>query len=167
MALMNLLTLGRSLSEARERPHRYKLMHGALPTFGNPTAPGKRNFEMAAAPKSECEGSQAETRSETMKTECAAAAAEQETEKTVPAGPWMRRANPFKPRSQTPPSAVQGELSLDKVKPLRNDLSDCDLELVPQQPTEANAVQIGEHTVPVVKGQGLWERVRSLVRRKQ
>jgi hypothetical protein len=50
-----------------------------------------------------------------------------------PLGRWTRlRKNPFGPRphrqSVTPP--VQGELHLDLVKPVRNDLSDADLEVV-------------------------------------
>jgi hypothetical protein len=48
-----------------------------------------------------------------------------------PLGRWTLKANPFK--SSTKPArepVVQGELSLDKVKVIRNDLSDSDLELV-------------------------------------
>jgi hypothetical protein len=38
----------------------------------------------------------------------------------------------WKPRpSATPPRPVQGELSLDNIKPVRNDLSETDLEVVP------------------------------------
>jgi hypothetical protein len=50
-----------------------------------------------------------------------------------PRGRWTVFKNPFakrgKPLEATPP--VQGELLLDLVKPIRNDLSDSDLELVP------------------------------------
>ena len=48
-----------------------------------------------------------------------------------PLGRWTLKSNPFKSASK-PGGApvVQGELSLDKVKVLRNDLSDSDLELV-------------------------------------
>jgi hypothetical protein len=36
--------------------------------------------------------------------------------------------------------AVQGELSLDRVKVMRNDLSDADLEVVPAKPSMAAAL---------------------------
>jgi hypothetical protein len=164
---MNLLTVGLSLSEARERPHRYKLLNGALPTFGNPTAPSNRNFDMGTAPRSGGEvGQKAET--EPMKTESVAAVAEKEAPMNVfPAGRWTIRANPFKSEKPTPRPTVQGELSLDKVKPLRNDLSDCDLELAPSKPAELSTVKVGEMEVPVVKVQPLWARVSALFQRKQ
>jgi len=42
----------------------------------------------------------------------------------------MRRAKPAK-SADLRPAAVQGELSLDKVKVVRNDLSEADVEVVP------------------------------------
>jgi hypothetical protein len=48
-----------------------------------------------------------------------------------PLGRWTLKSNPFKSASKPGgPPVVQGELSLDKVKVVRNDLSDSDLELV-------------------------------------
>lgn len=55
---------------------------------------------------------------------------------------WMRKANPFARRSSPGPvsnaavpegirPAVQGELSLDRIKVMRNDLNDADVEIVP------------------------------------
>jgi len=166
MALMNLLTLGRSLSEARERPHRYKVLNRALPTFGNPTAPGSRKFDVGS-PRPGGEVGQAEGRSEPMKSESATAVAEEGTERVAfPQGRWTLKVNPFKTEKPAPRAPVQGELSLDKVKPLRNDLSDCDLELVPRKP-EPVAVKAAAEEVPVVNAQPLWARVRGLFRRKQ
>jgi len=58
-----------------------------------------------------------------------------EVRQAYPHGRWTLKANPFK--SSVAPAGrptVQGELSLDKVKPLRNDLSDADLELMPRKP---------------------------------
>jgi hypothetical protein len=78
-------------------------------------------------------------------------AAKGATEKATPAGlapgvprrisQWVRKLNPFRWRSHhrpagtaVPParhrSPVQGELSLDKIKVVRNDLTDADLEIV-------------------------------------
>jgi len=55
---------------------------------------------------------------------------------------WVRKANPFVRRSSLNPvsnaaapegirPAVQGELSLDRIKVVRNDLNDADVEIVP------------------------------------
>jgi hypothetical protein len=58
-----------------------------------------------------------------------------------PLGRWSIIKNPFSPhrihKAALPP--VQGELSLDMVKPVRNDLSDADLEivLVPKEPMKS------------------------------
>ena len=54
-----------------------------------------------------------------------------------PRGRWTAFKNPFVKRGQ-PGNAVapvQGELLLDLVKPIRNDLSDSDLEVVPASQT--------------------------------
>lgn len=59
--------------------------------------------------------------------------------------PWARKLNPFARRSNpgqiaktsAPGStlhSVQGELSLDRVKVVRNDLNDADVEIVPAKP---------------------------------
>jgi hypothetical protein len=58
-----------------------------------------------------------------------------------PLGRWALKANPFKsPAQGAAPPVVQGELSLEKVKVVRNDLSDSDLELVAaSQPAKAAA----------------------------
>lgn len=60
--------------------------------------------------------------------------------------PWARKLNPFARRSnprqiaKTPARgstlpSVQGELSLDRIKVVRNDLNDADVEIVPAKPT--------------------------------
>jgi hypothetical protein len=49
-----------------------------------------------------------------------------------------KAAKPTIPRFPKPP--VQGELSLDRIKVVRNDLSDADLELVPAKPLAVPAV---------------------------
>lgn len=132
MALMQLLTVTRSLSEAKDRPHRYKLMNDGWPTFGN-----------AAVERSGGQVAEAAMEGSAMKTEVAEQNAT--AKQTFPLGRWTK--NPF--RSTAIPSqrkaAVQGELSLDKVKPVRNDLSDSDLELMPRQPA---APQVNPFTAP-------------------
>lgn len=136
MGLMQLLTVGRSLSEARDRPHRFKLLNGAMPTFGHPKGmEGKQKGEWnAEEPGTEITERKTDSEEQAMKTETAQTI--EKTEKAsgmnaYPLGRWTLKGNPFK--SSTKPArrpVVQGELSLDKVKVIRNDLSDSDLELV-------------------------------------
>ena len=56
--------------------------------------------------------------------------------------PRSKAVKPAIPRFTKPP--VQGELSLDKIKVLRNDLSDADLEVVPARAKPAPAVVVEE-----------------------
>lgn len=67
------------------------------------------------------------------------------TARRLPVGEWVKKLNPLallpllparlprmrSGRSKAPRAVVQGELSLEKVKVMRNDLSDTDLEIVP------------------------------------
>ncbi len=161
---MNLLTAGRSLSEARERPHRYKVRSGALPKFGNPGAASGGRKSLAAVAASE-------------RTENAVGAQPMNSNTVtaqkfpgVPAlGEWARKINLFKPAQPTAARlAVQGELSLDRVKPVRNDLSDSDLELVKvtrRPEATPGVVKIESVDVPVVKAVPLLARVRGLFQR--
>ena len=86
-------------------------------------------------------------------------------ENPFPRGRWA--LNPFKSEKPAPRPAIQGELSLDKVKPVRNDLCDSDLELVAAaRPQPApTAVKI-ESEVLAVKAQPLLARVLTLFRRR-
>jgi len=66
---------------------------------------------------------------QTMKAEAAEGTGKAAT--AFPLGRWALKANPFKSPAQAAATpVVQGELSLEKVKVVRNDLSDSDLELV-------------------------------------
>lgn len=148
--LMKLLRTTNTLSEAKDQPHRYKVRAGGLPTFGNPVEPAVKNF--------------GGVRTERAKTEAATRSVG-----PAPSSGWVKKLNPF--ATQGAPvarAAVQGELSLDNVKPVRNDLSDTDLELVAavkQPEATSDTVRIGAVEVLVVKAVTVWERVRRLVRR--
>lgn len=63
-------------------------------------------------------------------------------------------AKPAIPRFPKPP--MQGELSLDRIKVLRNDLSDADLEIVPAKPPTAPAPRPVEK---IAGAENAWERV--------
>ena len=170
MGLMQLLNVGRSLSEAREQRHRYKLKNSALPTFGNPTVPAVRNFEVAGDAKPGSEAGPGRAADEPMKIQTVA---EQTTQVTptnpFPRGRWTLKASPFKSVKPASRPVVQGELSLDKVKPLRNDLNDSDLELVPvmkQPESMPNAVKIDSEEEPLAKEQPMLRRVLALFQRR-
>lgn len=121
---MQLLTVGRSLSEARDEPHRYKLRTNEWPTFGS----GGSVVGRSGARTPGRRGVSAETK---MKTEAAEKNAG--TKQAYPRGRWTVSVNPFRGRAPGPqPATVQGELSLENVRPVRNDLSDADLELIPK-----------------------------------
>ena len=171
MALMDLLTVGRSLSEARDRPHRFKLLSGALPKFGNAAAT-HGNLQVGQFCGSNARRSEAAERmgNDTMKSATIAEEQKQAVPASMhafPAGRWT--LNPFKTAvAPGPRPAVQGELSLEKIKPVRNDLNDSDLELVAvsQRPEPVpGVVQVGSLEVPVVQTKSLWHRVRQLFRK--
>jgi hypothetical protein len=163
MALMNLLTAGRSLSEARERPHRYKVRSGALPKFGKPSAPAaaRSATSFAASERSENAVGSQPMNSNTVSV--------QKLPGMPVLGEWARKINLFKPARPTAARlAVQGELSLDRVKPVRNDLSDSDLELVKvtrRPEATPSVVKIESVDVPVVKVVPILARVRGLFQR--
>jgi hypothetical protein len=56
---------------------------------------------------------------------------------------------------------VQGELSLDRVKVVRNDLSDSDLEIVPAKQPSRSAVPAPELAATVSSPPRAWGRVTS------
>ncbi len=132
MGLMQLLTVGQSLSDARDRPHRFKLLNGAMPTFGAPGMENRKRPRRIAEREGAVTEYKTHSGEQTMKADAAPAGKGMESGMNAyPTGRWTLKANPFK--SSSSPSGqpvVQGELSLEKVKVVRNDLSDSDLELV-------------------------------------
>ena len=149
MMLMKLLHTTNTLSEAKDQPHRYKVRAGGLPTFGNATEPVVRHFSGSSA-------------------ERAKAVPVPRPGRTAASAGWAKKLNPFaKQGAPVERTAVQGELSLDNVKPLRNDLSDTDLELAAVKPAEMTpgVVKIGAVEIPVVQVTPVWQRVRELMQR--
>jgi hypothetical protein len=121
MGLMQLLTVGRSWSEVKNQPHRYKLRTDGWPTFGYETPPTWQRTS----------GSRGQKVETAMKTETMAM--NSDVMQAFPRGRWTLGAKPA-PRAGRATAAIQGELSLDRVKPVRNDLTDADLELAPAKP---------------------------------
>jgi hypothetical protein len=147
MGLMQLLTVGRSLGKIGDQPSRYKMtQQSLLPKFGSVKAPEERvpvgvgnNQAIAKTElKQSSLGFAAAKDRKTMNTVQPKPQEVTVPPKTVaprpafPLGRWTLFRNPFsktpKPKAAEP--AIQPELSLDMVKPVRNDLSDADLELV-------------------------------------
>lgn len=149
MGLMQLLTVGRSLDRISDEPSRYKMTQQTLlPKFGSVNATEVRARGLsettspviapAAAGKTKAESATAKNERKKMNAvqpemERQAAPASAAPKPAFPRGRWTLFRNPFakapKPDVVTR-APVQSELLLDAVKPVRNDLSDSDLELV-------------------------------------
>lgn len=69
-----------------------------------------------------------------------------------------KATNPAIPRFTKPP--VQGELSLDRIKVVRNDLSDADLEVIPAKPPTAPTMRAAEGAAGA---ESAWGRVTARV----
>ncbi len=86
---------------------------------------------------------------------------------------WVTKINPlpllgrFKPGANKSPkprpgrAAVQGELSLEKVKVVRNDLNDADVELMPARATVTTTVSSGNLPPLARTGPTTWNRLTS------
>jgi hypothetical protein len=145
MGLMQLLVLGRSLKTAEDRRSPYRLtQQNLLPRFGSAgaisreePAPSKRQvagLEEARVPTVESSKPEREAsmRHGTMSSSAKPIAAFGRKR----FGTWLSRwRNPFRADSAAakPERGVQGELLLQGVRVVRNDLNDADLEVVPVQ----------------------------------
>ena len=176
MGLHKLLAVGRSVRSVTGQPARYKMtQQNLLPTFGGAKAgearpAGDASTVEETVPKSAPIDPAAKTVSEGL---CATSDAEaakvdpflEATTKLRPFGSWFK--NPFARAEarQQEMRPVQTELSLDSVKPVRNDLSEPEVELgrpvrqaapqpaAPQVPMEAPAL-------PAASTGGLWQRLK-------
>jgi hypothetical protein len=145
MSLGRLLATGKSLVGLSGDASRYRVNKQArLPKFISPKnpfasgeTPAAQVSEQPAAPKpvmAVARADASEAGKQISRAPVSARAAEW-------LGEWGRKLNPLARRSQAPgpvksaapsgsPTSLQGELSLDTVKVLRNDLSDTDFEVV-------------------------------------
>jgi len=165
MSLLRLLSAGKSLVGIKEGPARYRMSDPrVMPRFGSGRNPFQSRKAVepeplpTAAPDSD---SAAVARPEPEP--------EVRPEPAVNAGPavkrtesrltlwvkapvrkvagWFRRRERPRPAVAKRPGPVQGELSLDLVRVVRNDLSDSDFEVVARKPAPA--------TVPPVEVQAI------------
>jgi len=168
MSLGKLLTTGKSLVGLTNSNSRYHLQKGALPKFESAKNPfvSKANAEMPERepqlPKLTPEEVAAANLKETqaMPAPAEPAAANRDAKPAEPAKPapvvdsWLKKINslvwfgkskpaeskPAAPRFAKSTTPVQGELSLDNIKVMRNDLSDTDVEVVPVKSRPAKVV---------------------------
>src|SRR5205809_3429814 len=156
MSLMKLLSVSKSFAGGRNQPGRYKMVEqGLLPKF----APVGRPVSLAPKRKSDGPAVKKEQNATPMGAsnslpESSFQGADPATDPVKAVAPtpraavcvnanaaptnWFRLGNkPFVSRSvgrPNPPAPAQAELSLDAVKPVRNDLSDSDLQIVTGKP---------------------------------
>lgn len=176
MSLLRLLSTGKSLVGLTDNPHRYRLtQQRLLPCFGSKKNPFRSRIvpsaEKVAEPVSQ--PASQEQLPPAQSAEAGAQAALTGTAAPAQARPsglvsrgagllsglFAKRAEPG--RCVADPKAkplVQGELSLERVKVVRNDLSDSDLEVVEAKPA-AEPQQAGAQGVPAAPVGGPLVRV--------
>lgn len=190
MSLMRLLTVGRSIATIKDQPSRYKMtQQNLLPKFGPPNrseataaplqptqTPAAKIEKIKQAPASQKEmpttkkKMSAEALNDAGPDEQSVSASPNVPKAAFPGGRWSRIRNPFGARKTAEVERVptQGELSLDMVKPVRNDLNDADLEVVlcrkrPVDPEKEISAPAERHE-PVGY---LWSRLSSRLFRTQ
>src|SRR5437879_4122014 len=153
MSLMKLLSVSKSFAGGRHQPGRYKMVEqGLLPKFapvGRPVSLAPNRKPDGPAVKKEQNATPMGASNSLPESLSQVANSVTEPVKSVAPTPraavclnaiaaptnWFRLGNnPFVNRSAgrpKPRSPAQAELSLDAVKPVRNDLSDSDLQIVP------------------------------------
>jgi hypothetical protein len=191
MSLLRLLTAGKSLVGLRDGEHRYRVpRQRVLPKFdaranpfmaaskpGAPELPQEKPVTAAEATAPREERTAPEPVQLAAPAVLPAAAPKFETPSPAnapaPCRPGflsrvLRRGTPSHRKGQAlgPEALVQGELSLEAVKVVRNDLNDSDLELAPVQARKAEPRAPEGQTTPastdaVASRGGAWGRVSS------
>ncbi len=165
MSLVQLLVVGKSICNVEDHQSPYRMLRQhLLPKFGG-DEDGEVGQARAVMPNDGAIGAVGERVGNISATIQLGEARSQATEVAAPAAPvvpvvpvvpaaevretsavrprerWMWGRNPFayKGKPKKGPDAVQGELSLDAIKVIRNDLNDADLEIVPARAAPAPA----------------------------
>lgn len=181
MGLSKLLAVSRSVRSLTQEPTRYKMtQQNLLPTFGGAKAAEARPADEVsptaeAAPKPDYPNPATTTaaaepagtgRSDAVPEK--AAAFLEATKKLRPFGGRAWFKNPFARTgaNKQENQPVQAELSLDLVRPVRNDLSESDFDLgrVPGNSSEPAAISSMPKPVPTVApvaAGGLWQRLKA------
>ena len=179
MSLLRLLTAGRSLIEFKDTPGTYQMnSQHLLPHFGPARNPFSSNATASEVPAigrvavrqshvQDCKASATagkNTRAGTLRLRAASLLLAWRAK----CQGWFRHAGgrPAKaaiPRFTKPP--VQGELSLERVRVVRNDLSDADLEVVPagRSATHASPASARQSETSSSLACGPWGRVANRI----
>ena len=181
MSLMRLLAAGSSLRGIKDRRSPYKMtQQHLLPKFGpkegDPVPlsadprPTLRSIPSSAAdrlpvaePPGETIGSPTNmnlNRPE-VHTSVASPDAGEKPKMRRAFWPWMRRRNPFQPKQALKQGSgpVQGELMLERVKVVRNDLHEADLELVSPIAGAGAAQPAGRASAAPEAARVAWQRI--------
>jgi hypothetical protein len=141
MSLVQLLSVGRSLLNIQDGPSPYRMRQDQLlPKFGRVEEAEPEKQAVRVAPPRE-------TRKEPKVNE----RQEVKVKRSGSLFRWMKVANPFARKAATaaPEKApVQCELVLDGVRPVRNDLHDTDLMVVPARAAENKTAAVVRETEP-------------------
>ena len=171
MRLMRFLAVGKSLGGVTTEPSRYRMnAQGLLPKFGREgTRPAPAPVPAAPAVTTPPAATKSFSGTTMSKHSIAVQSESQRSGGAKFFGPWTRLKNRFtskKGAARVAGPPVQAELALDMVRPVRNDLSDSDLEIVPAFRPKAHAPVQSILPEPTVKQSDpgtnlLWGRVRS------
>ena len=178
MGLMQLLTVGRSLGRISDEPSRYRMaQQSLLPKFGSVNVPEERARGLSEKTnpvfvKMEVKKPQIATATNDRKNMNAVQPNSQATpapnaavsRPAFPRGRWSLFKNPFSktPRPTASAAPVQSELSLDAVKPIRNDLSDADMEVVRATPRPVDvAPEVAPAPEPVAADGAAWNKIKN------
>ncbi len=178
MSLMHLLTVGRSFGSVEDRPSPYRMVQeNLLPKFGptdrsesklppvevgSAVAPGGPSMRSGGADGSK----RSEIKMNPIETQAPPApdASSAFPPQAYPLGRWTLLRNPFhRPTaSRKGPNFVQGELSLASVRPVRNDLNESDLIIIPASVAPAG---VSDEPASMPRRGGvmafLWRRLRT------
>ena len=176
MTLMRFLAAGKSLGGVTTGPSRYRMnAQGLLPKFGREdTRPAPAPVPAAPAvtpPPTPPAGTKSFTGTTMSKHSIAVQSESQRSGGAKFWGPWTRLKDKFtskKGAARVAGPPVQAELGLDMVRPVCNDLSDSDLEILPALRPKVSAPVQPQPVLPTPTMKQsdpganlLWGRVRS------
>jgi hypothetical protein len=150
MSLMQLLAMGRSIGTIQDRPTPYKMrQQNLVPKFRSTAWPTVKRMDLPRLRAAEGEAAPtalSERGHEDATTKPAPVVVEKGPRLAYPQGRWSSMSKPFAWRK--PGSApLQGELGLDGVRVIRNDLQDSDLELVSSKAQWNAAVEVARERI--------------------
>jgi hypothetical protein len=134
MSLVQFLAANKSLFNVRNEPSPYRMSEeNLLPKFGKGQASEEQSEVAISLPLEQKKNRVGKELEGTMKEPDTGRAKGSGGARSFPLGRWLRLDGWIKRKPAPTAKAVQGELRLDAVRPVRNDLHDSDLELAPSR----------------------------------